>query len=596
MPRRLVVAALASIVVAGCASSQPKETELASWTSESVRASMTSEERLAMAHEAWIQAVSLDIRGQDQLAMEFVQTAAFYDPDDRHLNISLARRLREFRRSPEALGVLRRALRQDGPESAMEWELAAGLWLEAGQKDSADLAWSRVLELDGKSREALLGKASLAESRGDLATAANCFAQLADVYGTNALPLVERAESHWIKLGLPDSALSLLKSRWNRFRVPTEGEKLARLLGAGGKIDEAISLFDTLSQLEPEDAQKYALFSARFLLAAGRREAALARFRQILADDPTSVKAQVSLGAVLLDLDSAKEASQVFRQILETDSTNATAWYFMGLAAQRTNQPDSARVFLDRSIGLDPQAIETWIRRGMLEIEADSLRRAADVFGRMVEAWPNLAQSRFLYGYSLARLAHRNLIHPDRESSLPDSEPVATTYRRLAVLQLDTAIRIDSQMQRARFERGSLLERLGRFDDALVDLRMAVELHPNDANTANYLGYLLAEHDRSLPEAEALITRALLMDPENHAYLDSQGWLLFRQGRFPEALASIDKALSKGQNDRTIRQHRARILESMGRLPEAIGIWKELMVEDPGDPVNRAARERLNLK
>lgn len=596
MPRHLVVATLAAIAIAGCASNPPRETELASWTSESVRASMTPEERVAMAHEAWIQAVSLDIRGQDQLAMEFVQTAAFYDPDDRHLNISLARRLREFRRSPEALGVLRRALRQDGPESAMEWELAAGLWQEAGQKDSADHAWSRVLELDPKSREALLGKASLAEARGDLATAAKCFAKLADIYGPNALPLVERAESHWIKLGLPDSALSLLRSRWSHYRVPTEGEKLARLLGVGGKVDEAISLFDTLAQLEPEDSQKYALFSARFLLAAGRREAALARFRQILADDPTSIKAQVSLGAVLLDLDSAKEASQVFRQILNADSSNATAWYFMGLAAQRTRQTDSARSFLDRSIALDPQAIETWIRRGMLEIESDSLRRAADVFGRMVEAWPNLAQSRFLYGYSLARLAHRNLRHPDRESCPPDSEPVATTYRRLAVLQLDTAIRIDSQMQRARFERGSLLERLGRVDEALVDLRVSVELHPDDANTANYLGYLLAEHNRSLPEAEALITRALVMDPDNHAYLDSHGWLLFRQGRFQEALVSIDKALSKGQNDRTIRQHRARILEALGRLPEAIGVWKELLAEDPGDPANRAASERLNLK
>ena len=596
MPRHLVVAALAAIAVAGCASNQPRETELASWTSESVRASMTPEERKAMAHEAWIQAVSLDLRGQDQLAMEFVQTAAFYDPDDRHLNISLARRLREFRRSPEALGVLRRALRQDGPESAAEWELAAGLWQEAGQKDSADRAWSRVLELEPKSREALLGKASLAEARGDLATAAQCFARLADLYGPNALPLVERAESHWIKLGLPDSALSLLKSRWSRHRVPTEGEKLARLLGASGKVDEAIALFDTLARLEPEDSQKYDLFSARFLLAAGRREAALARFRQILADDPTSVRARVSLGAVLLDLDSAEQARTVFRQILDADSGNATAWYFLGLTAQRVRQTDSARRFLDRSIALDPQVIETWIRRGMLEIEDDSLRRAADVFARMVQAWPTLAQSRFLYGYTLARLAHRNLRHPDREASPPDSEPVATTYRRLAVLQLDTAIQIDSQMQRARFERGSLLERLGRIDEALADLRVAVQLHPDDANTANYLGYLLADHNRSLPEAEALITRALLLDPDNHAYLDSYAWLLFRQGRFQEALVSIDKSLSNGQSDRTIRQHRARILEALGRMPEAIGIWKDLLAEDPGDPTNRAARERLNLK
>ena len=549
-----------------------------------------------MAHEAWIQAVSLDLRGQAQLAMELVQTAAFYDPDDRHLNISLARRLREFRRSPEALGVLRRALRQGGPESVTEWELAAGLWLEAGEKDSADKAWTKVLELDPHSREALLGKASLAETKGDLAQAAIYFAGLAEEYGPHALPLIERAESHWMKVGRADSVEALLRRRWKEYRVPAEGEKFARILAATGKIDDATVILDSIGSSEPEDAQKYALLSARFLLVGGRRQEALARFRQILRDDPTSTKAQASVGAVLLDLDSVQAAKREFRRILESDSANATAWYFLGLTAQRSQNIDSARIFLDRSLSLDPQAIETWIRRGMLEIELDSMGRASNVFSRMVESWPNLAQARFLSGYTLARLGHRSLRHPEREINPPDSEPLATAYRQLALAQFDTAIRIDSLMQRARFERGSLLERLGRFDEALIDLRLAVKLNPGDANSANYLGYLLADHDRSLSEADTLISLALAADPDNPAYLDSRAWLRFKQHRYPEALADVEKALASGQKDITIRQHHARILEALGRAAEALDLWKSIIAEDPTDPVNQAVRERLNLK
>lgn len=567
---------------------------------------MTQEERLWMAHEAWIQAVTLDLQGQPQFAMEMVQTAAFYDPDNRSLNVSLARRLREFRRSKEALGVLRRALSQPGEESSSEWELASGLWMEVpdtlatrngwNKNDSIDRCLAKVLALDKHSREAMSSKASLAEARGDNAAAAHWFAALAEEYGPHALPLIERAEAHWLKLGRIDSVESMLQRRWNDYRVPAEGEKLARYYGSFGKTNEAIALFDTLATLEPEDSQKFALFSARFLLAAGRRQEALGRFRQILKDDPSSAKAKASVGAVLLDLDSVQAADQVFRQIIEADSTNATAWYFLGLAAQRSNQTDSARSFLDKSISLDPQAIETWIRRGMLEIESDSLRRASKVFARMVEAWPNLAQARFLSGYTLARLAHRSLVHPEREVNPPDSEPVATAYRKLALSQLDTAIKIDSLLQRARFERGSLLEWLGQFDQALVDLRMAVQLNPSDANTANYLGYLLADHNRFLPESDSLITRALASDPDNPAYLDSRAWLDFRQGRYSDALANLDKIPADAQKDPTIKQHRAQILEALGRLPEAQEIWRLLLKDDPTDPVNQGNRERLKIR
>jgi len=596
LPAAFVALALATGMT-GCASKNSTlETELASLTTESVRNSMTPEERLAMAHEAWIQAVSLDLHGQPQIALDFVQAAAFYDPNDRSLNISLARRLREFRRSKEALQVMRRAMTQDGPETAEEWELAAGLWLEAGQRDSADRAWTRVLQLDRHSREALLGKAGLAESKNDLAAAAGYFERLAEEYGPNALPLLERAQSHWLKLGLPDSAIALYGRRWNEYHYPPEGEAYGRLLGSFGQTDRAVQIFDSLGTLEPEDAQKFALYAARFLLASGRRSESLDRFRNILKDDPTSQQARASMGAVLLDLDSLGAANQIFQQMVRSDSTDATAWYFLGMVAHRAGLTDSARSFLDRSIQLDPKAIETWIRRGMLEVESDSMQLATKVFNRMVVAWPQLAQSRFLYGYSLGRLAQKHLRHPDRELNPSDSEPVTTAYRTLALVQFDTALRIDSLMQRARFERGSVLERLGRFEEALTDLRLALRLNPDDANTANYLGYLLADHNQSLAESDSLIGSALGHDPNNPAYLDSRAWLRYRQRRFPEALADIDSALASGHTDPTILQHKALILESLKRLPEANSIWKELLTADPTDPRNLQAKERLQIR
>jgi tetratricopeptide (TPR) repeat protein len=62
------------------------------------------------------------------------------------------------------------------------------------------------------------------------------------------------------------------------------------------------------------------------------------------------------------------------------------------------------------------------------------------------------------------------------------------------------------------------------------------------ATLQNDLGYTWADHDRNLDEAETLIRKALDLKPDEPAYLDSLGWVLFKQGDFEGALASLKKA------------------------------------------------------
>ena len=69
-------------------------------------------------------------------------------------------------------------------------------------------------------------------------------------------------------------------------------------------------------------------------------------------------------------------------------------------------------------------------------------------------------------------------------------------------------------------------------------------LDPENALALNYLGYMLADRGIRLAEAETLIARALKSEPENGAYLDSMGWVYYRQGRFSKAMEYIDRAVA----------------------------------------------------
>jgi Tfp pilus assembly protein PilF len=96
-----------------------------------------------------------------------------------------------------------------------------------------------------------------------------------------------------------------------------------------------------------------------------------------------------------------------------------------------------------------------------------------------------------------------------------------------------------------------------RGDDRAAEAaaRDALRIEPDNARALNFLGYLMADHDRRLPEAMELIRRALAAEPDNGAFVDSMGWVLFRLGRFDDARVQLERAVDLTGGDPTVREH-----------------------------------------
>jgi tetratricopeptide (TPR) repeat protein len=111
----------------------------------------------------------------------------------------------------------------------------------------------------------------------------------------------------------------------------------------------------------------------------------------------------------------------------------------------------------------------------------------------------------------------------------------------------------------------------------------------------NYLGYVLADRNLHLEESEILMDRALALSPGNGAYLDSRGWLRYRQGRYEQALADIDSSMQKHRSDEVILEHHALVLEAMGRKELAVRDWTLLLERIPEYAPALAALKRLGV-
>jgi len=102
---------------------------------------------------------------------------------------------------------------------------------------------------------------------------------------------------------------------------------------------------------------------------------------------------------------------------------------------------------------------------------------------------------------------------------------------------------------------GFIMDRMGNFKEAVMNLTKAIELDPQNANAHNSLGYIYAEANINLDEALRECKLALSLDRNNPAYLDSLGWVYFKLGMLVEAKRYLQKALKKAPTSEEIVQH-----------------------------------------
>jgi tetratricopeptide (TPR) repeat protein len=133
---------------------------------------------------------------------------------------------------------------------------------------------------------------------------------------------------------------------------------------------------------------------------------------------------------------------------------------------------------------------------------------------------------------------------------------------------------------------------LDKVDKATALLEELLKGEPDNPTYNNDLGYILADHDMRLDDAEKMIRKALEEDrklrkkenpdlkPEddkdNASYLDSLGWVLFKKKNYKEAVEYLKKAVQDEEGKHVeIYDHLGDAHWALGEKKEAVGAWKK---------------------
>lgn len=131
------------------------------------------------------------------------------------------------------------------------------------------------------------------------------------------------------------------------------------------------------------------------------------------------------------------------------------------------------------------------------------------------------------------------------------------------------AIALKPQLAELYNNRGVTLQQMERYDDALADYDKAIELKPDYANAHNNRGATLP-HLRRYAEALASCATAIRLKPDLAEAYHNRGVSLQELARYEDALASYDKALELTPDRAEIHHTRGSTLHQLKRLEDAI--------------------------
>jgi tetratricopeptide (TPR) repeat protein len=511
--------------------------------------------------------VYLELATRDPQALEVVEDALAgvcrADPSDFQAAFTLARVYLERNKADKAATLLSGLIARE-PQQLPAYSLLAEALVRSEKPREAEEVLARYLEIDPSVLEARLMLAELQDRRGDFAASVATLRKVP--FGAQADPRLRRqlARALYFTGDLEGARASLAPLLASSADDPQLLLLSALVAQADGRADQAVAAFRNLAAQRPDDPS-VAVALARALVNDGKRDEAIGRLGE-LADGQArqgkgkeATQIRLERAQILLDsgdwrrLDEALPALHAAAS--EPGASPELALAVKSLEADsllsRERYADAAALLADAAGSTAPVAL--------VAKRAEALARA----GRTGEADAALSE---LAGRGDPQSVLAAVQAYQRLERYADSIPLLTRLPR----EKPAALWIG-------FLLGSAYERSGRHDEAVTEFRRALTEDPDYAPALNYLGYLFAERREHLDEARQLTERAVALDPDNGAYVDSLGWVYFQLGRKPEARALLERAVRLDPEDASVREHLGDVLSSLGEIAQARAAYESAL-------------------
>ncbi len=333
-----------------------------------------------------------------------------------------------------------------------------------------------------------------------------------------------------------------------------------------GAIDYTSRIVGDAPDPEPEARMELAIM----LLSTGRDDDALSQVNQILLEQPGRTDALRLMAIINFRLDNREAAWADFEDVLASGRYTMDALYYLGRIADRRSEHEQA-VRLYSQVKRGSNALTSQRRVSAILAQQGKIDKALEHLRQFGADNPSFA-------IDMIAAEAQVLASQERYPEALDAYERAIEYRP------------DDEV--AVLGKAELLLRMGRLDDAIMEYRQSAKRWPDSAMSLNALGYTLADRTAKYAEAEKLIKKALKLDPDSAAIIDSYGWVLYRLGKNERALEELQRAYAK-LKDPEVASHIVEVLGTLGQQDEALKVLEEAELLNPDNKLLKDIREHI---
>lgn len=346
-------------------------------------------------------------------------------------------------------------------------------------------------------------------------------------------------------------------------------------------------------------------------------KAAMKELQDYLAVYPKSYQVRLELARKMIDQHEYSKARAEFEMLLKTEPKNLSTLFVLGVVALYEKDGVAAEKYFKNWLAVleenpnserDPAQVYSYLSqiaedRGdtdaalqWLERMAGSDSRQNSQFNLQLRRATLLAKNdKLVEARAVLKNLHADTVDDKVQVVMTEAQILRNANQNQQAFQvLEAGLKRFPNNQDLLYDFALAAEKLDRWSVMETSLRQLMTLAPDQHNAYNALGYSLAERNVRLPEALALIEKALKLAPDDPYIMDSLGWCQFRMGNLKESEQTLRRAYDL-RSDPEIAVHLGEVLWRKGQKDEAQKFWREAKSKDPKSDALKNTLVRFNV-
>ena len=443
--------------------------------------------------------------------------------------------------------------------------------------------------------------------------------------------IVSMAECYW-KLGKAKKSEELLFNALNINPKDNEArEILANQYIYQNKHDKAIEQYRVLAENAVEGDTKYLIALAKLVLSQNNINESISLFIKAYEKDKSRIDILEEAANLSLRSRQLEKATNLYKQLIDIDNNNS---YYLSTYIDlivMSGDYDNGIVALKSLIDIEGETTERLSQLGILYYNTNQAVKAKPIFNKLISMDHfDATTMHFLSNIYIEQgILDSALIIANKIIDHHPSDPRG--YLDAALTELNNenpigAIEILEPVNRTfnnefsiQYLLGSSYQQLEEYDKATVVLRQSLKIYPesrgarhtlaiasdalnywnesdslyegliesdtNDVQALNNYSYSLVERNIQLNKALAMAKKAIELEPNNAAYLDTIGWIYYKMDNVEKALSFIRKSVELDNNNAVVLEHLGDVLFSNNQIEEAMLFYLKALDIDKNNEI-----------